>query len=321
MTTDKNPEIDVVVRFTTSRVIPPDAREIKLGSYKIHSIPSATQMLVSPPEEALLEFIDSWQNGQRASNPEGEARYILAFLSLLGRTVMHYDSAKINNVNITFNEKRVYKQFLGNLAFPPDFEDIYRSLFALNDKVFIQFIRACLAYQNAVSLIETYPTLGCFLLVVAVECLSNVIGKGRSDFERFRDFILSNLPSQVKSAQDPDLLKEFLKQIYIEYRSGFTHGGKSVPIAALTLAEKSGLKYIKLVEDGRDVKYPSLTWFENVARVSLIEFLRKTGKDKDVLEDRTRLARLALSEAIVTMRLKRPKKAGEVIFQGDVETQ
>jgi len=314
---NKEPRLDVVVRFTSSRIIPPDIREIKLGSYRIHSIPSAV------PEEALLEFIDVWQKSQVASNPETEARYVLAFLSLLGRTKISFNSAKINNVNITPQViQPMFKQFSGHLVLPSDFQNVYGSLFALNDKVFIQYVRACLTYESAISLLETHPTLGCFLLVVAVECLSNVVGKGKSDFEKFRNFISTYLPSEIQQTEeDPRLFAELLEQIYVEYRSGFTHGGKSIPLAALAIAERSGLKYIKLVENGKDVKHPSLTWYENIVRGVLIEFLRKSGKSKVAVEDRPRLAKLAMSEAVVSMRLKRSKKAGEIVFQGDVETQ
>lgn len=319
---NKQPKLDVVVRFTASRIIPPDIREIKLGSYRIHSIPSVTHMLISTPEEALLEFVDVWQKGQRASNPPTEARYILAFLSLLGRTITSFNSAKINNVNVTFQEKHIFKQFSGRLVLPSDFQDIYRSLFTLKNKLFIQYIRACSTYQSAISLLETHPTLGCFLLVVAIECLSNVVGKGKSHFKKFCNFILTYLPSEIQEdEQDSRLFAELLKQIYVKYRSGFTHGGKIIPFAALTLAEKSGLKYIKLIENGKEVKYPTVTWYENIVRGVLIEFLRKTGKDEVGIEDRSRLVELAISEAVVTMRLKRPKRAGEIVFQGDVETQ
>lgn len=320
---NKQPKLDVVIRFTTSRTIPSDIREIKIDSYRIHSIPSVMHTThISIPEEALLEFVDVWQKGQMASNPLTEARYILAFLSLLGRTITSFNSAKIDNANVTLQEKRVFKQFSGRLVLPSDFQDIYRSLFTLNNKLFIQYIRACSTYQNAISLLETRPTLGCFLLVVAVECLSNVIGKGKSGFEKFRNFISTYLPSEIQQDErDPRLFSELLKRIYVEYRSGFTHGGKKIPIAALTLAEKTGRNYIKLIEQGKEVKYPSLTWYENIVRGVLIEFLRKTGKGKVAVEDRSRLVEMAISEAVVTLRLKRPKRPGEIVFQSDVEIQ
>jgi hypothetical protein len=279
-------------------------------------------MLLSTPDEALLEFTDIWQKGQSASNPQTEAQYVLGLLSLLGRTIVTFNSSRINNVNVTFQERRMSKCFSGHLSLPSDFQELYRSLFILDEKLFTQYIRACLSYQNAISLLNTHPTLGCFLLVVAVECLSNVIGKGKSDFQKFSNFISAHLPSEIRQdEQDSSLFAELLKQIYVEYRSGFTHGGKSIPLAALALTEKSGLKYVKLIEKGKDVKYPSVTWFENIVRGVLIEFLRKTGKGIIANEDRSRLVQLAISEVVADMRLKRPKRLGEIVFEGDVETQ
>lgn len=318
----KKLEADVMVRFTTSRQIPPTVREIKLGSYRIYAIPSVRNPLILEPDEAMLEFLDVWQEGQRASNPETEARYILALLSVMGRSVMTFNSAKVNNVNITYKAVQKFKQFSGKLELPSDFQDIYSSLFLLDEKLFRQYIRSCMTYQSAISLMPENPTLGCFLLVVAIECLSNIVADGRSDFERFCNFVLTYLPPEIeKEEQDKELLVELLGHIYKDYRSGFTHGGKPISHASLDLAERTGLKYIRVIENGRETKKPRLTWFESIVRSVLIEYLRRVGKGKSVNEDRSKLVQLAVSEAIVMLKLKKTKRPGEIVFSSDVEIQ
>lgn len=313
---------DVVVRFTTSREIPPSLKEIKLGSYRIQSIPSVRSLLTPKPEEALLEFTDFWQEGQTVSNPETEAHYVLAFLSVLGRTIVSFDSAKVNNVSVTYETSRAFEQFTGKLNLPSDFQDIYQSLFLLDEKVFAQYIRSCTTYRNAISVMHENPTLGCFLLVVAVECLSNIVAKGKGVFEKFCNFILDYLPPEIQSEKtDKELLVELLSQIYKDYRSGFTHGGRPLSAASWGLAERAKMKYIKVVEEGREVKKPSLTWFENIVRGVLIQYLRRVRKGKKAEEDRSRLVQLAVSEGVVVMKLKKPKRAGEIVFLGDVEVE
>jgi len=315
-------DFDVVVRFTTSREIPPDLKEVRLGSYKIRSIPSVRSLLTPRPDEALLEFLDFWQEGQMVSNPETEAHYILALLSVLGRTIISFDSVKVNNVNVTYETSRAFKQFIGKLDLPSDFQDIYQSLFSLDEKVFSQYIRSCTTYRNAISVIHENPTLGCFLLVVAVECLSNTVAKGEGVFEKFCNFIIDYLPPEIQNEEtDKELLVELLSQIYKDYRSGFTHGGRPISSASWGLAERVKMKYIKVIEEGREVKKPSLTWFENIVRGVLIHYLRKAWKGNKVEENRSRLVQLAVSEGVVVMKLKKSKRAGEFVFSGDVEVK
>jgi hypothetical protein len=113
------------------------------------------------------------------------------------------------------------------------------------------------------------------------------------------------------------LFVELLRQIYSSYRSGFTHGGSNISVGSLA-ADKAGLKYAKHFINEKEIKAPSLTWFENIVREVLIEFLRKSAQG---IEDRQRLAGLAISESVLTMKLTKPKKPGEVVFQGDVDIQ
>lgn len=318
----KEPVLEVVVRFSSSKGINPSIGEIQLGSYKIRSIPSIRDSMAYTSEEMLLEFADVWTKNQTFSNPEKEARYILDLLSLLGRSRINFNSIRVNNVNVTFRTSSAYKQFDGYIDLPSDFHDIYNNLFSLDERLFLQFIRSCSAYQNAISLLPDNPTLGCFMLVVAIECLSNVTIEGRnSHFSKFRDFIIKYLPLKIKTEEtDMGLFVELLKQIYNSYRSGFTHGGLNISIGSLA-ADKSGLKYVKHTVDGKEIKSPSLTWFENVVRGVLIEFLRKCEKVGTNVENRRRLVNLAISESVLHVKLLKTKKAGEVVFQGDIDIQ
>lgn len=314
--------LNISVRFSSSKGISPSIGEIQLDSYEIRSIPSIRDSMDSTAEEMLLEFVDVWTRDQTSSNPEGEAHYILALLSLLGRSRINFDSIRVNNVNTTFRNLRTYKQFDGYINLPSDFHDVYNNLLSLDEKIYVQFMRSCSAYQSAISLLPHNPTLGCFMLVVAVECLSNVVIKGKnSHFSKFRDFIIKYLPSKIKTEEtDMNLFVELLKQIYNSYRSGFTHGGLNISVGSLA-ADKSGLKYVKHIVDGKEIKSPSLTWFENVVRGVLIEFLRKCDKVRTNVEDRRRLANLAISEGVLHVKLRKPKKPGEVVFQGDIDIQ
>jgi len=311
--------LDVVVRFSSSKGINPSIGKIQLGSYEIRSIPSIQDSMTTPNEEMLLEFVDKWSENQRASNPEKEALYVLAFFSLLGRAKVNFNSTRVNNINVTFRSSHSYKQFSGDIELPQDFQDIYNRLFSLDETLFVQFFRSCSAYQNAVSLLPDNPTLGCFMLVVAIECLSNVVIKGKNGhFSKFRSFIIEYLPSKIKSEEtDMKLFVELLKQIYSSYRSGFTHGGSSISVGSL-VADKARLKYAKHFINEKEIKAPSLTWFENIVREVLIEFLRKSAQG---VEDRRRLAGLAISENVLFVKLAKPKRAGEVVFQGDVDIQ
>ena len=316
----KEYDLDIVVRFSSSKKINPSINEIELGGYKIRSIPSIQDSMASTTEEMLLEFNDIWEENQTASNPEKEAHYILSLLSVLGRTRINFNSIRINNVNVTFRTSRAYKQFSGQLDLPSNLKDIYNNLFSLNEKLFVQYIRSCSAYQNAISLLPNNPTVGCFMLVVAIECLSNVVLKGKSShFVKFRDFIVKYLPSEIRDEEIAmDLFLELLEQIYRKYRSGFTHGGLNISVGSLA-ADKAGLKYVKHYIDGKEVKSPSLTWFENIVRGVLIEFLRRQVGTS--VEDRRQRVDLAVAEGILNVKLRKPKKPGEVAFVEDVDIQ
>ena len=101
------------------------------------------------------------------------------------------------------------------------------------------------------------------------------------------------------------------------YRSGFTHGGESIPQACL-LADRAGYSYVKHYVEGKETYSPGLGWLERVVHTSLIEFLRqqKTAEKTDF-----DLADLAGQESIITLKAKRPVQSGRVVTGADVDVQ
>jgi hypothetical protein len=68
---------DVSVRIQSSRPFPPSLSEIVFDSYRIRPIPT------SDGEEAILQFKDEWVEGQMASHPVQEGKFVLSWLGLV----------------------------------------------------------------------------------------------------------------------------------------------------------------------------------------------------------------------------------------------
>jgi len=176
--------LDVEILFISSKTSEPKLKEIKFDKYKIHSVPTARESINDSRESFLLEFCDSWKSGQMSSNPEKEGDYILSLLSLMLQTKINFDSMRINNVQATIKRRR--SSFLnGRMDFPPDFEDLFRKLNVMDKDVLRQYLRSCEAYKASLSLIDDNPTLSFFLLVTAIEAISNVVIKSPSQSRNF----------------------------------------------------------------------------------------------------------------------------------------
>jgi hypothetical protein len=310
----------VAVRFSCGRSISPQLAEIKFDKYRITTLPSKRNLLHPSGEDALLEFDDVWEKGQIGSNPEKEARYILAWISLMFGATVDFDSAKINNVNVTART-RDRRPRQGPIESVPDLNSLFQNLCALDEKGARQYLRACEAYRVAVSLLSENPTLAMFMLVTSVECLSNTFERrkclhlkrpGSGNYDRFRNFIFSNLPADLDVEKSDTMFPELLKRCY-NIRSAFTHGGKPLSLAA-DLADRVEQKFVTHIEDGRQVVTPSLRWFENLVRSVLTEFSRRQSGEK-----RASLARLALEEGTLVLRAKRSVKRGQIATREDVE--
>ena len=306
--------IDVKILFTSSKTLAPQLREVTFDKYKISSIPTAREALTDTHENLLLEFYDLWKEGQIGSNPEKEGDYILSLLSLILQTKVEFDSTKVNDVQVTLKKKR--SSFLkGNMEFSSDFEDLFGKLHSLDLDVSRQFLRSCSIYRTALSLIDDNPTLSFFLLVTAIEAISNTVMKRGTKSEKFRKFILRHLPSSFEDElRDKKLLLLLIKQAY-RMRNAFTHGGTEISIGTLS-ADNLNRNYVKHYVKGKEVYSPSLRWFETVVRAVLLEFLRA---QKMVEGKESKLSDLAIEEGIIYVKVKKPLKAGRVVTTKEVD--
>jgi len=125
------------------------------------------------------------------------------------------------------------------------------------------------------------------------------------------------MPAGPETTRDDEALFIHLLGRAYYYRSGFTHGGESIPEACL-LADQAGYSYVKHYVEGKETCSPGLGWLERVVHTSLMEFLRrqktaeKTGFD---------LADLAGQEGIITMKARCPVQSGRVVIGADVDVQ
>lgn len=302
------------ILFNSSKAIEPQLREVTFDKYRISSIPTARESLTETTENLLLEFKDLWKKDQIFSNPEKEGDYVLSLLSLILQTKIEFDSTKINNVQATLRRKR--SAFLkGKIEFPSDFEDLFKKLHSLDLDVLRQYLRSCSVYRTALSLIDDNPTLSFFLLVTAIEAISNkVIGSDKLS-RNFKEFILRYLPSFSKDElEDEKLLHLLIEQAYV-MRSAFTHGGTEISIGTLS-ADKLDRKYVKHYIKGREVYSPSLRWFGSVVRAVLLEFLR----DQKIVEGQvSKLSDLAIEEAIIYVKSTKAIEVSQVVTTKDVD--
>jgi len=301
------PSMPVVVGFSCSREFAPTIEEGIIGKYRI----------ARSGEELLLSFIDQWKEGQDHSNPVEESRYFLAWLSLALRARIEYRATKINNVDVDIQGPPKYKEFVNKIdALPSDLEDLHKRLLSLDETLIRQYIRSCLAYQSAVSMLENLPTLAFFLFVVAIECLSNTVIRGGKE-QGFVRFIRTYVPTEIAIGKnDEELFTCLLHQAY-RYRSGFTHGGESIPEGCL-LADKAGYSYVKHYVEGKETYSPGLGWLERVVYTSLIEFLRR---QKTTMKPDFDLADLAAEAGIIMVKTKRAVQRGEVATDRNVDIQ
>jgi len=299
----------VVTRFSLSKEIIPGTSEIEFGKYRFFSIPSVRELFKTKEEEAILEFVDVWKENQMYSNPEEEARYVLAALSLLLRTQVRFHSMRTNNVSVTI-ETGIPKRFLGRLTISQDFQELYKKLCSLETEVLKLYFRSARIYQTAISLSREDPTLSFFLLTVAIECLSNNVIKKGSHQERFEAFIREYLPSEL---EDERQHLNFLKQAY-KVRSLFTHRGMDIATAS-SLADSAGIPAVKHFVKGKEVITPSLLWFERIVQGVLVNFLRR----QKIRKTQKNLSELARERGVIYLKSKKPLTAGQLVTKEDIE--
>lgn len=309
-----NPESIVVeILFTSSRALEPGLKEVRFNKYRISSIPTAKESLDDSHENLVLDFQDLWKEGQTSSNPEKEGDYILSLLSLVSKMKVEFDSIKVNNVQVTLRRRRS-SSLMGNMELPTDIEDMFRRLQSMDPDLLRQYLRSCSAFRAALSLIDDNPTLSFFLLVTAIEAVSNKVLKSGELKKDFREFILRYLPKSFEDELGRDPLLVLLEEAY-NMRCAFTHGGKEISIGTLS-ADHTNRKYVRHYIDDREVVSPSIYWFADVVQTVLIGFLRAqviSEVNESIMSD------LAMEEGIIYVKAAKEVKAGQVLTTKDVD--
>lgn len=298
--------------FRTSKRIHPKFGNVKFGKYTIEPVPVKDLVPTPTTNLYLLRFKDKMGAEESRSNPEKEARLILSYLSLALGTKLDIDSLMIGSVNSPNNvTETVLDEVLEEL---PQLDDLYIRLQAAGSDIARQFFRACEVYRTALNAFGQNDTLSYFLLTVAIECLSNMLGQGGGKCDKFIDFILRYLSD--KSDLSEDDWRKLLKEIYYRHRSGFTHGGKELPEAS-GLADRLNRIYVRNFIDDKELRTPGLKWFASIVRQTLLGYLMSSsyipGDHVDVVKE------LSLEHGVVTLKAKRDLQAFSVVTEQDFE--
>jgi len=302
------------ILFTSSKDWDPRLKEVTFGKYKLSSVPRVRESVEDTHESLILEFEDSWAEGQVSSNPEREGDYLLSFLSLINAMKVEFNSLKLNNVQATLRTRR--SSFLmGRIDSSVNLGELCSKLESLDQDLLRQYLRGCGAYRTALSLTQDNPTLSFFLLVTAIEAVSNKAIRSGHQKKDFVEFILKYLPKSFEDELgDKDLLSELINQAYV-MRSNFTHGGTEISIVTL-LADRVGRKYIKHMVKDKQICSPSLSWFAGVVQAVLLKFLL----DQEVRErHESILSDLAREEGVIYLKAARDIKAGQIVTTKDLD--
>jgi hypothetical protein len=224
----------VVARFSSSRAFSsPDTPtpNFQFDEFRIDPLPSEGNR-----QHAILSY--EFKHTPKAGSPfaqidlaqasESEARIFLASLSVVSASDISFHGALVNG------ESTVARRQACRLAsLPPvNFDDVksyYDKLAQLRLKDRGRLVNSARAFQSALSLLDSNPTVSFFMLVVAVECLSNYVLpslKKESKRERFVRFVETYL-HQSLSSEKSDISK-FRSRLDTAYRmrNAFVHGAK-----------------------------------------------------------------------------------------------
>lgn len=308
--------MEIKTLFIMSRRVAPNLDSIKFGKYTIEPIPSSETENSSATNQYLLRFQDVMDENELRSSPTKEAEQTLALLSLWFGTSLQIKSFMVNSVNTgDLKQRSAASGLIGIIENPPNLQLLIDKFNSLNIDLARQFLRAANVYNTAVNIIGQNNTLAFFLLTVSVECLSNKT-KTREDkgsCDSFINFILKYLSdkSQLNSELE---WKEILKEIYYNHRSGFTHGGKEIP-EATNLADNLNRVYVTNFIDGKEIKTPSLKWFETIVRNTLTGFLL-SQENSDNNEDRVK--EISLEHGIVRLKARNSIQKGSIVTEKDI---
>lgn len=302
-----HPPITSELRCELSRRFPIAQGEIDLFRYRLKPLPSK----YGGRQEAILIFEDDMMKGY--SNAEQEGEIVLSFLALLFDCGITKTGYRVNGLDISGDGLRTTPLsglFEGQISVV-DASVMVRHLFTLGDQLAKQYVRACNAYSLAIAAVELDRSLSFLLLVTSLECLSTQeefcpnaeLNRSKGSAERYCRLVQDYCgeSSGLYPADGEKALRRDLKTVYYSHRSAFVHGGIEVSVAS-KLAESAGLNSISHFVDGKEVVTPSLKWFFQIARTTLIGFLlnfpRSTGSPNTEV-----LASIASSRAVLTMRV------------------
>jgi hypothetical protein len=310
-----NPQLEVKVLFHTSRRIHPKYGVLSTGKYSVEPLPTAETGAQPASNRYVLRFNDEIRQAESGSQPQAEATLFLAYLSLIIGSRLYIESLMVNSVNVPVGQASTYHDYEAVIENLPDIDFLIARFEKKTPEVARQFLRACEVYRSALNLMGENNTLSFFLLTIAVECLSNKVGRGSGSCNRFVGFILDYLPDKSSLPSEQDW-KELLEQIYRRHRSGFTHGGKEIP-EAVNLADRLNRVYVRNMVDGKEVRTPGLKWFESVVRGALLGFLNSAEYDFEQQTDRFK--ELSLEYGRVMVKARHNLRAHTAVTEKDVD--
>ena len=298
------PRLLTELRCEFSSRFPIAKTTIELARYRLKLLPTRR----GGPQEGILEFEDEVSGSH--SNPEHEGEIALSILSLLFNCRVYKTGYRANGLDIT-GHSRFESPSAEAVVDPTGAGDTIESIFTFTPQLTVQFIRACNAYSLALHARELDRTLAFLLLVTSLECLSSQeefipnaeLSKSAKSTERYVRLVQTFCfpVEDLYPNGDSAAFIRNLKTVYFSHRSGFVHGGKEVSIAS-DIADRAGFSQITHLVDGKDVSTPGLDWFFEVARRSLLGFLKTFPRD-GVMANYESLADIARNRAVLTMRL------------------
>lgn len=302
-----HPPITTELRCELSRRFPIVQGDVDFFRYRLKPLPSK----YGGQQEAILIFEDDMTKGH--SNGEHEGEIVLSFMSLLFDCRIRKTGYRVNGLDISGTspaKAQLSELFEGQIP-EQDTATMVRHLFTLGDQLTKQFVRACNAYALAIASVELDRSLSFLLLVTALECISTQeefcpnaeLDKSKKSTERYCRLVQAycgEVEGFYPSGGEEAFLRD-LKTVYYSHRSGFVHGGKEVSIAS-KMADQAGFNSIGHFVDGKEVFTPSLKWFFQIARSTLIGFLSNFPRS-DSSPNEEVLADIARSRAVLTMRV------------------
>ena len=308
--------MEVKIRFTSSKRLPPDVDSLTLGRYAIEPIPEPFDSNLTATGSYLLRFDDKYREGETSSNPFKEAALFFSLLSLTWDAEVDVHGTMVNSVLVPSDiVASGIKPPPTILKTPPDITEHLEAVKRLDPSTAKQFLRACEVYSAALHQTYQNPTLSFFLLSIAVECLANSVSQGSGPRERFLAFLTDNSPGFAPLVPHLEFAS-LVREAYDRHRSGFTHGGKEIPQAAV-LADRLGRPYVKNIVDGKEVRTPGLRWFQSLVRHSVLHFLHAAAPGDASPIDH--LKEVSMGAGSVMLKFKRTPERGSVITTEDVD--